>query len=89
MQFCWRALGGPFVLAILLRPLHMSSLHQARLEKRNAKRSQPKSYYKTKVDAHGQKKWQGGPDLASSAAYPWQFCRAVRKVWEKLATGQV
>ena len=51
---------------------------EARLVKRNAKRKHPREYYKKLPNGQ----WQGGKDLASSAAYTAAFARALFTCWQ-------
>lgn len=57
--------------------------HKERFEKRNAKRAHPRQYHTRVKKSDGTIGWQGGPDLAKSAAYPGPFCAALFKIWSE------
>ena len=53
----------------------------ARFEKRNRRRANPRVYHSVVQKRDGSKGWQGGPHLASSAEYTSSFCLAVYQCW--------
>lgn len=53
----------------------------ARFEKRNRRRANPRVYHSVVQKRDGSKGWQGGPHLASSAKYTSSFCLAVYQCW--------
>ena len=53
----------------------------ARFEKRNRRRANPRVYHSAVQKRDGSKGWQGGPHLASSAEYTSSFCLAVYQCW--------
>ena len=60
----------------------------ARFEKRNRKRANPRVYHSVVEKRDGSKGWQGGPHLASTAKYTYSFCLAVYQCWLKAQPAQ-
>ena len=62
---------------------------QARFAKRQQRRKVPKIYHQRILRPDGSLGWAGGRDLASSADFTGQFCRALMRCWETDVKGLV
>ncbi|CAJ1354572.1 unnamed protein product [Effrenium voratum] len=56
---------------------------QVRFRERQRRRKTKKIYKVDSVSKSGKRSWQGGKDLASSAAYTPKFCQAMYACWAK------